>query len=100
MESSSTPSAASVTDWEASSGRRESASTAKVICMWWMRLDRVQIFDQQGDLLYYFGMRGRAPGTFSLPAGLFIDHNDMVYVVDSYNSRVQVFHYFAKHEVS
>jgi sugar lactone lactonase YvrE len=28
-----------------------------------------------------------------LPAGLFIDRDDRVYVVDSYNRRIQVFHY-------
>jgi hypothetical protein len=28
-----------------------------------------------------------------LPTGLFIDHDDRVFVVDSFNRRVQVFHY-------
>jgi hypothetical protein len=51
------------------------------------------VFDQQGQLLYYFGKRGAAPGDFQLPAGLFIDHEDRVFVVDSYNRRVQVFRY-------
>jgi hypothetical protein len=45
-------------------------------------------------LLYCFGEEGQAPGTFQLPSGLFIDHEDRIYVVDSYNQRVQVFHYF------
>jgi DNA-binding beta-propeller fold protein YncE len=54
----------------------------------------VQVFDRQGQLLYYFGGRGQGPGEFQLPAGLFIDHNDRVFVVDSFNRRVQVFHYF------
>jgi hypothetical protein len=31
-----------------------------------------------------------------LPSGLFIDRNDAIYVVDSLNRRVQVFHYFAQ----
>jgi sugar lactone lactonase YvrE len=30
---------------------------------------------------------------FQLPAGLQIDNQDRIYVVDSYNRRVQVFHY-------
>jgi hypothetical protein len=30
---------------------------------------------------------------FQLPTGLFIDKHDRVFVVDSYNQRVQVFHY-------
>ena len=59
----------------------------------------VQVFNQQGDLLYYFGTRGATPGTFELPSGVFITRDDRVYVVDSYNSRVQVFHYFGKQSV-
>lgn len=58
----------------------------------------VQIFDQQGELLYYFGTEGSEPGAFDLPSGLFIDHNDAVYVVDSYNSRVQEFQYYGKRD--
>jgi sugar lactone lactonase YvrE len=54
----------------------------------------VQVFDRDGSLLYYFGQRGTGLGDFQLPTGLFIDHNDRVFVVDSYNRRVQVFHYF------
>jgi len=54
----------------------------------------VQIFDQQGRLLYYFGNRGALPGEFQLPAGLFIDHDDRIFVVDSFNRRVQEFRYF------
>jgi hypothetical protein len=58
--------------------------------------DRVQVFDRLGDLLYYFGTEGSEPWAFALPSGIFIDRNDTVYVVDSYNSRVQVFRYFGK----
>jgi hypothetical protein len=54
----------------------------------------VQVFDEQGRLLYYFGGRGNGAGHFQLPAGLFIDRNDRVFVVDSFNQRVQVFHYY------
>ena len=53
----------------------------------------VQVFNRQGQLLYYFGSRGTHAGEFQLPAGLFIDRDDRVYVVDSYNRRVQVFQY-------
>ena len=53
----------------------------------------VHVFDRQGRLLYYFGKRGTALGEFQLPAGLFIDRNDRVFVVDSFNRRVQVFDY-------
>jgi DNA-binding beta-propeller fold protein YncE len=54
----------------------------------------VQVFNRSGQLLYYFGQRGNAPAEFQMPAGLFIDRDDRIYVVDSLNRRVQVFHYF------
>ncbi len=47
--------------------------------------DMVQVFDREGQLLYYFGQMGTGFGDFRLPTGLFIDHNDRVFVVDSYN---------------
>jgi hypothetical protein len=53
----------------------------------------VQVFNRQGELLYYFGSRGTHAAEFQLPAGLFIDHSDRVFVVDSFNRRVQVFQY-------
>jgi hypothetical protein len=59
---------------------------------------RVQVFDQLGNLLYYFGTRGEELGQFNLPSGMFIDRNDSVYIVDSYNSRVQEFQYYGKRE--
>jgi hypothetical protein len=45
--------------------------------------------------LYYFGAKGEHAGEFQLPSGLYIDHNDQVFVVDTFNRRVQVFHYAA-----
>jgi 6-bladed beta-propeller len=54
----------------------------------------VQVFDREGQLLYYFGQSGDAPGDFNLPSGLFVDRSNLIYVVDSFNRRVQVFHYF------
>jgi NHL repeat len=56
----------------------------------------VQVFDREGQLLYYFGQSGDALGEFNLPSGLFIDRNNEIFVVDSLNRRVQVFHYFAQ----
>ena len=47
-----------------------------------------------GDLLYYFGGKGTGAGEFQLPEGLFIDQDDRIYVVDSFNRRIQVFRYF------
>lgn len=57
------------------------------------RRAQVQVFDRQGQLLYYFG-NGSGIGEFQMPAGLFIDGSDQVFVADSYNRRVQVFRYF------
>jgi len=54
----------------------------------------VQVFNREGQLLYYFGERGTGAGQFQLPTGLFIDHDDRIFIVDSYNRRIQVFHYF------
>jgi hypothetical protein len=54
----------------------------------------VQVFNREGQLLYYFGGRGTHAGEFQLPTGLFIDHDDRIFIVDSYNRRIQVFHYF------
>jgi sugar lactone lactonase YvrE len=55
----------------------------------------VQVFDEEGRLLYYFGQKGTGAGEFQLPTGLDIDHQDRIYVVDSFNRRVQIFHYYA-----
>jgi DNA-binding beta-propeller fold protein YncE len=51
-----------------------------------------QIFDSGGSFLLGVGARGGDPGEFWLPTGIFIDH-EMIYVADSYNSRVQVFRF-------
>jgi sugar lactone lactonase YvrE len=55
----------------------------------------VQVFNRQGQLLYYFGAKGTHAGEFQLPSGLFINHDDKVYVVDSFNKRIQVFQFAA-----
>jgi DNA-binding beta-propeller fold protein YncE len=52
----------------------------------------IRVFDREGRLLYSFG-NGTGFGNFALPTGLFIGTNDRVFVVDSYNRRVQVFQY-------
>ncbi|MFN7992699.1 MAG: 6-bladed beta-propeller [Bryobacteraceae bacterium] len=56
-------------------------------------LNLVQVFDQDGRLLYYFGKQAGI-GDFLLPAGVAIDANDRILVVDSYNRRIQMFRYF------
>jgi hypothetical protein len=54
----------------------------------------VQVFDEQGRLLYYFGHKGTAPQPLVAPAGLSIDRSDRIFVVDSTTRRLQVFHYY------
>jgi DNA-binding beta-propeller fold protein YncE len=53
----------------------------------------MQIFDTSGAFLLSFGGLGQAPGEFWLPTGVFVAADDMIYVTDSYNRRVQVFKY-------
>ena len=47
--------------------------------------------DAEGNYLYQFGKQGSGQGEFWMPSGIFIDHNDHIYVADSYNKRIQVF---------
>jgi len=54
--------------------------------------NQVQIFDTDGIFLLGFGTDGEGPGAFQMPTGLAI-WNDMIYVTDSFNRRVQVFRY-------
>ncbi len=51
-----------------------------------------QIFDATGRLLLPVGERGQERGEFWLPTGIFID-DDLIYIADSYNQRIQVFRY-------
>jgi len=59
----------------------------------------VQVFDRDGQLLYYFG-KDAGVGDFQIPTGLAIDASDHIYVVDSYRRRVQVFQYFGLAKVA
>ena len=54
--------------------------------------NQVQIFDRNGIFLLGFGQTGNGPGEFMMPTGLTI-LDDLVYVADSHNQRVQVFRY-------
>ena len=51
----------------------------------------VYMFNSEGTFLAQFGDGGSHPRGFYSPASIEIDHNDMVCVVDSGNSRVQKF---------
>jgi hypothetical protein len=55
--------------------------------------DNVQIFDKRGRLLMAFGEHGTGYGDFWLPTGIYIDNNDLIYISDSSNRRVQIFKY-------
>ena len=56
-------------------------------------LHGVQIFNESGQLLLSLGGLGEAPGEFRVPSGIFVGTDDMIYVADAYNQRVQVFKY-------
>ena len=50
----------------------------------------IQVFEQDGTFLLGFGSAGDSPGAFQMPTGLAI-WDDLIYVADSFNQRVQVF---------
>ncbi len=52
-------------------------------------LNRVSVFDKDGNFLSDWGSQGEGNGEFSGPSGIAIDAQDDVYVVDSRNHRVQ-----------
>lgn len=53
--------------------------------------NRIQKYDQSGNLLLTWGSAGREPGQFDAPGGLAVDRQGLVYVTDSKNARIQVF---------
>jgi DNA-binding beta-propeller fold protein YncE len=52
---------------------------------------RIQLFTPSGEYLRGFGQEGTGPGQFYAPHGLAIDRAGHLYVVDSFNHRVQKF---------
>ncbi len=52
-------------------------------------LNRVNIFDPEGDFVTHWGAQGSGPGQFLGPNRILIDDQDTVYVVDGRNHRVQ-----------
>jgi len=52
---------------------------------------RVAKFTREGNLVKYWGDRGTRNGQFNTPHNIVIDHNNLLYVADRQNSRVQVF---------
>ena len=52
-------------------------------------LNRVSVFDGDGNFLNSWGSSGNGDGEFDGPSGIVIDSQDDVYIVDSRNHRVQ-----------
>ena len=53
----------------------------------WM--NRISIFDKDGEFLGKWGLSGRDDGQFKGPVGIAIDQEDNLFIVDSQNHRVQ-----------
>lgn len=49
-----------------------------------------QKFDANGKLLFQFGIRGRNDGEIWYPTGIAVDRNNLIYVADHGNHRMQV----------
>jgi len=54
-------------------------------------LNRFQVFNHDGQLLYEFGRGGKAVGEFNGASGMWVDSGHCLYVVDARNKRVQAF---------
>ena len=54
-------------------------------------LNRISIFNQDGDCVGKWGTPGDGDGEFNRPSGLAFDKEDNLYLVDSANHRVQIF---------
>jgi sugar lactone lactonase YvrE len=52
---------------------------------------RIQQFSADGEYLTGFGQEGTKQGQFYAPHGLAIDRQGCLYVVDSFNHRIQKF---------
>ena len=52
---------------------------------------RIAKFDKDGKFVKAWGERGNKPGEFNTPHSLVVDNNDVVYVADRANSRIQAF---------
>jgi hypothetical protein len=59
--------------------------------------DNIQVFDSTGRLLLVIGGPGQQVGRFWSPSGVDI-HDDLVYVADTYNDRIQVLRYLGDSE--
>ena len=53
--------------------------------------DRIQKFDAEGNFVFQWGGHGSEPGEFLRPQNLLIDDEDLLWVADACNHRIQVF---------
>lgn len=53
--------------------------------------DRIQKFTSKGKYLFEWGSKGEKPGQFIRPQAFALDRDDLLWVADSCNHRVQVF---------
>jgi sugar lactone lactonase YvrE len=58
-------------------------------------LNKIDVLNRNWKLLDSLGQRGSAPGQFAVPAGIWVDSQDRIYVADTNNHRVQVFQFGA-----
>ena len=54
-------------------------------------LDKIKVFDKEGDYLRQFGTSGAAPGQLAKPVEVSVDAEGQVWVADEQTDRVQVF---------
>lgn len=52
---------------------------------------RIVKYSKEGNYITHWGERGGQPGNFNTPHGLVVDDNDVIYVADRGNSRIQTF---------
>ena len=51
----------------------------------------LSVFDPNGNFIRRVGVRGAGPGQFNYPTYIYINQNQIVYVVDALNNRIQIF---------
>ena len=54
-------------------------------------LNRISVFDEDGNFLYKWGTQGVGDGELNRPSGMVFDREDYLCIVDSANNRVQKF---------
>jgi len=49
------------------------------------------VYNEEGKYLFDYGGQGTSPGWFNYPKGIFLNSDGILFVVDSFNKRIQVF---------